>query len=350
MESVEGAAAPIRHDFEFRGSGREFFRIWILNLALTLVTFGIYSAWAKVRTRRYLYGNTFIAGHALDYDPSPWRILIGRIIAVSVFLAYSISVSIWPQTLGVFYVGFGLLVPWLINSSLRFNARNTSYRNIRFNFTGNYIGALVNYVVWPILGYGTLGLLLPRARKARDYFFINKHAWGGRAFETQFSTLRIYLIYLGAVALFLALAAAAMGGLVGVEALATTYKLPPLDSYLTVAIIGFYVIVYTIASTLIDIWVFNVSLNNATFDGRHKLRSRVSGWVMAWIVVSNFVLILLTAGLFYPWARVRQTRYETTRLSLDAASDLDEYTSDITNAKSAVGEEVAGFFDLGIGL
>jgi len=350
MASAEGAVAPTRHDFEFRGTGGEFFRIWILNLALTLLTFGIYSAWAKVRTRRYLYGNTYIAGHALDYDPSPWRILIGRLIALAFFLAYSISVSIWPQFLAGWYLAFIAFIPWLINSSLRFNARNTSYRNIRFDFTGDYVGALVNYVVWPIVGWSTLTILLPRARKARDYYFVNKHAYGGRPFETAFSTLSIYLIYIGGFLLFIALMAATIGGgfwLLGAMVKAKDFMKGP---YVMAAILVPYVLSLTVWSTFLDIMVFNISLNHAKFDGRHELRSRVSPWVMSWIVASNLVLILLSVGLLYPWARVRQTRYETTRLSLLAASDLDEYTSELSAARSAIGEEVAGFFDLGIGL
>jgi hypothetical protein len=50
---------------EFTGSGSEYFRIWIVNLLLTLVTFGIYYPWAKVRRLRYFYGNTLVA--------RPWR-------------------------------------------------------------------------------------------------------------------------------------------------------------------------------------------------------------------------------------------------------------------------------------
>ncbi|MDH4174015.1 MAG: YjgN family protein, partial [Betaproteobacteria bacterium] len=37
---------------EFTGSAREYFRIWIVNLFFTLITLGIYSAWAKVRKKR----------------------------------------------------------------------------------------------------------------------------------------------------------------------------------------------------------------------------------------------------------------------------------------------------------
>jgi uncharacterized membrane protein YjgN (DUF898 family) len=35
----------------------EYFGIWIVNLLLSLVTLGIYTAWAKVRRLRYFYGN-----------------------------------------------------------------------------------------------------------------------------------------------------------------------------------------------------------------------------------------------------------------------------------------------------
>ncbi|HEY1632928.1 MAG TPA: YjgN family protein [Rhizomicrobium sp.] len=347
---MEGENALIRHDFEFRGSGREYFGIWIVNLALSLITFGIYSAWAKVRTQRYLYGNTYVAGHSLDYDPSPWRILIGRIIAVSAFLAYSVAVGFWPQTIGLFYIGFGLLIPWLINSSLRFSARNTLYRNIRFDFVGRYSEALVNYVIWPIVGYVSLFLLLPRARKARDYYYINKHAYGGRPFQTSFSTGRIYLIYLGGVALFLGLGALLVAVSAWADAATGDFKTVPFGDYLGFAVLPLYFIVYTAAVTFIDIMVFNLTVNHTTFDERHKLASRVSPWMVTWIVVTNFLLTLLTIGLFYPFGRVRLTRYQTERLSLMAASDLDEYTSELSRANSAIGEEVAGFFDLGIGL
>ena len=47
---------------QFTGSGSEYFKIWIVNVLLTIVTLGIYSAWAKVRRLRYFYNNTRFAG------------------------------------------------------------------------------------------------------------------------------------------------------------------------------------------------------------------------------------------------------------------------------------------------
>src|SRR5438309_3489747 len=93
FDEMQATAGLRRHQFAFRGTGSEYFGIWIVNLLLTIITLGIYGAWAKVRTWRYFYANTFIGEHALDYHASPIRILIGRLIAVGVLVAYAVSVS-----------------------------------------------------------------------------------------------------------------------------------------------------------------------------------------------------------------------------------------------------------------
>ena len=51
----EGNSAPATsiEPFRFTGTAREYFGIWIVNILLTIVTLGIYSAWAKVRRMRY---------------------------------------------------------------------------------------------------------------------------------------------------------------------------------------------------------------------------------------------------------------------------------------------------------
>ena len=53
---MQGHASEL--SLEFHGSAREYFRIWIVNLCLTLLTFGIFSAWAKVRKKRFAYSHT----------------------------------------------------------------------------------------------------------------------------------------------------------------------------------------------------------------------------------------------------------------------------------------------------
>src|SRR5437016_7810713 len=86
LDADEGLVQP-----EFTGTAAEYFRVWIVNLFFTLATLGIYSAWAKVRKRRYFYGSTRLDGDSFDYFASPKAILNGRIIAVAIFAIYALA-------------------------------------------------------------------------------------------------------------------------------------------------------------------------------------------------------------------------------------------------------------------
>src|SRR5260221_8895074 len=83
--------------FQFTGKAREYFGIWIVNLFLTIVSLGIYSAWAKVRKKRYFYGNTWVAGANFDYHGNPVAILKGRIVAFGAFAAYTLAGHYSPK-------------------------------------------------------------------------------------------------------------------------------------------------------------------------------------------------------------------------------------------------------------
>ena len=72
----------------FNGKAGEYFGIWIVNLLLTLITFGVYSPWAKVRRKKYFYNNTLIDNVGFDYHAKPIAILKGRAIAFVLFLGY----------------------------------------------------------------------------------------------------------------------------------------------------------------------------------------------------------------------------------------------------------------------
>lgn len=50
-----GTGAGVFKPIEFTGTAGEYFGIWIVNILLTIVTVGFYSAWAKVRRKRYFY-------------------------------------------------------------------------------------------------------------------------------------------------------------------------------------------------------------------------------------------------------------------------------------------------------
>ena len=109
-------------------------------------------------------------------------------------------------------------------------------------------------------------------------------------------------------------------------------------------------VAFIVLGIAIATMVFNLVISNTVLDGRHKLGAHLSALRVAWIMITNIILTMLTLGIFYPWAQVRIARYRVEHLSLEAASDLDEFTSETFGTQNAVGEEIAGFFDLDFGL
>ncbi|MGL4599852.1 MAG: YjgN family protein, partial [Bacteroidia bacterium] len=152
------AEAQPSQPFRFTGSGAEYFKIWIVNILLTIVTLGIYSAWAKVRRLRYFYNNTKFAGSNFDFHGSPIAILKGRIIGVVVLFLIFLSANISPILYGILLLLFLAALPWLVTRSLKFHMANSSYRNLRFRFLGETKDAYVAFFV-PILALIGLGVV-----------------------------------------------------------------------------------------------------------------------------------------------------------------------------------------------
>ena len=137
--------------FEFTGSGGEYFRIWIVNILLTLLTLGIYSAWATVRKRRYFYGNTRLAGAEFEYLATPRMILKGRLIAIAVLILYFGLGQFYPVAAGVVALVFLLAMPWIVWNSMRFQTRMSQYRNVRFDFSGRLRPVIFYMLILPVI-------------------------------------------------------------------------------------------------------------------------------------------------------------------------------------------------------
>ena len=140
---------PLQARIRFTGSGAEYFRIWVVNLALTVLTLGLYGAWAKVRRLQYFYQHTELDGAVFDYTASPVAILRGRVVAVLLLVLYTLSFEHSAHAgLAVTMLLFAGL-PYLLWQSNRFKARNTRYRGLAFGFDGTLQDAYKVYL--PVL-------------------------------------------------------------------------------------------------------------------------------------------------------------------------------------------------------
>jgi hypothetical protein len=160
-DSSSSPVARVNVPFEFRATGSEYFRIWIVNLLLTIVTLGIYSAWAKVRRLRYFYGSTLLDGHSFEYHATPLAILKGRLLVFAAYVVFLVVTQMYPLSALLFLVFFIFAVPWIIMRARLFQMRMTSYRNLRFNFHGTYGGAMSAFVGWYFIVILTIGIVFP---------------------------------------------------------------------------------------------------------------------------------------------------------------------------------------------
>jgi uncharacterized membrane protein YjgN (DUF898 family) len=145
------AAPPggYRLAMRFTGSGSEYFRIWIVNLLLILVTIGLYYPFAKVRRLRYFYGNTQLGGEEFDFHGNPWRMLRGFLLMAAFAGAYALGsrASAWAALVAL--VAMAAIWPALFRASMQFRLANTSWRGLRFQFLGTTADAY--RAMWPML-------------------------------------------------------------------------------------------------------------------------------------------------------------------------------------------------------
>lgn len=349
---------PRRHRLHFGGSGGEYFRIWYVNLILTVVTVGIYAAWAKVRTRRYLYAHTRLADLPFDYLAEPLSLLKGNLIVAVGVILYTATNYLSPKSSAVVALLFALATPFLIYKSLRFFAHNTSYRNLRCRFHGGLGECYRLYLLMPVLIPLTLGLILPYWAFRRQRYFYANLAYGDHRPEVAVTSGALYRYY--GLALLLSLLIVGSGvGLGGALAWAVGTQAgladrPELRQQVVMGVTlvcgyGASLLVYTVVGQYLKARTMNCFLNNTRLAGLHMV-SAIGARRLAWIQASNLVLMLLSLGLLIPWATVRRSRYLLESITvIESDGELDRIGAAASLPESALGDAATDYFDLDVG-
>ncbi|WP_158966677.1 YjgN family protein [Paraglaciecola sp. L3A3] len=358
MENTETSVTPsidnhsIKHtsDVKFHGKAGEFFAIWIVNLLLSIITLGIYSAWAKVRTNRYFYSNTEIDGHRFSYLADPIQILKGRIIGVVLFGAYFLASAFSPIAALVIMLLLLAATPFLICLSIRFKMRMTAYRNVRFNFKGGFGEAFIMFILLPIASMFTLYLALPWVLKKMDEFIYSNVTFGDKKVQTDLKTGEYYIASFGAffigVALF-AIALFALGG--SLAALKDPEAMKQMSSSLIILMVV-YVLVILLASSFYTARIRNHIFNHSRIEEVASFKSELTVSKLVWLHLTNFIALICTLGFAMPWAHVRSAKLYAQATQVNILEGADKVLVDASGSASAVAEEVAGVFDVDIAL
>lgn len=380
------------HPVVFTGSGAEYFRIWIVNLLLTVLTLGIYLPWAKVRKLRYFYGNTFIDGHPLDFHGEPRKMLRGTLIVGFFFLAYSYASDLSPLATLVSLTAFMIVWPPLYRASLRFRLANTSWRGMRlrmepaslrevylcltppnlllfapllyWSFGADHEEVLdvaqatgaPEMALWlvPTVSFGLFILSLPYFLWRMNRYRINHAAWGDMRMQFRSGPAEMYRLFIGPLLIVLALLALVVGTF---YLYFTSLGRGEADASVFVVLaflMPFLVLAVFLGQLLVKAYLA-AGLQNLLWSrtGNHQVRfkSLLSPWRYLGLQLKNHLLIGLTLGLYWPFAAVANRRMQLEAVTLRSRTSLDAVADQARRRETdAAGDAAADLFDVDLGM
>ncbi|HEX9620915.1 MAG TPA: YjgN family protein [Polyangiaceae bacterium] len=341
VEAEPPAPEPRELAFEFTGTASEYFRIWIVNLLLTIVTLGVYSAWAKVRNKQYFYRHTFVDGTSFEYVADPVRILKGRLLVAAV-LGAIVAAQVYSLALyAALLVALVLVTPWAAVKALAFNAYNSSYRNVRFSFRGKPGEAFALYLAMTFFYVITCGIGYPFAQWRLTQFVAVHHHWGDTRFAFGRRSGEYYHAYVVVLLLSLPLYALLFGVLVALIRGGETAE--PTAVVFLVTYAGLLIPAAFLRARLANLFYGGIGI------GPHQLSSFQTGKELLVLYATNLAAIVASLGLLIPWAKIRLARYRARCTRLYAAGPLYA-EAPIRHGETAVGDAATDLGDLGIDL
>jgi uncharacterized membrane protein YjgN (DUF898 family) len=339
-----------------------------------------------VRKLRYFYGNTQLAGHAFDFHGDPKRMLRGYLLVGALFALYGFAGQVSPVAGLIALVILAAIWPALLRASQRFRLAQTSWRGLRFAFTGSTADAykaLLPAFVAVILFVGVTALLSPDAEPDAAapapmpgwavallvvsmllfYAVMPYTLWLLKRYQHshyQYASVRtrfaagpgsFYGLSLKAAGLLLgAMLLLVLGG--AVMAFGAAGGPPSFGR----VVLGIVLMAVVYAAMLFTVYPYVVSRMQNLVWSRTQSRSlgfdsALRFWPLARLMAVNWLLVVLTLGLYWPFAAVATARLRLAAVSVTARTDLDALVSRGNNSMNdASGDAAADLFGLDIGM
>jgi len=393
----------------FTGSGSEYFKIWIVNVLLTIITLGLYYPWAKVRNRRYFYANSTLDSRNFEYHATGKQLFVGFLITMVFFIAYNLIAQVSPQGSIILLLVLFIAIPWLIWRSLMFNMRVTSFSNVYFSFEGQLGKAYINYLLYPfillLLMYGLpaaaffmgmddiataqamgegavvetsamLTTFLPIAmfvafivafyfyaviKKKNTEYVINGSRYGQGIFKTNVESKKFLMINLKTMGLsfLVMLILGVVVGILGGSDTIMMFSNPESMKHGRIPegfalAMGIAYLIMIFAMILIMSYTMTrqrtYTYENTFLDDKISFASTLRARDFSWVMLSNLFLILVTLGLAFPWAKVRMAKLMLENTLVDTEHGFDVYLSEKQEAQSSLGEQIGDAFDVDVGV
>ena len=378
---------------EFSGSGGEFFRVWIVNLLLTIVTLGFYTPFARRRTAQYFYSHTLVADSPLEFTAQQRKMVFGFLLLVVIYVAFKLAAETGQDSaVSLFLLAGAALAPYFWASAMRFRLGATRWRGVRLQFAASW--AEVYKASWPVFALALVWIvvvaafaawtdaapaggaavvrLLPKVpalawllvvggliasvlciiRLEFNYksLLVTKASIGaqaGRWKPAYRDFVRIWAatlgMFLGGALLFAVLVGVAVGGTLAAAASGKPLQAGTIIAFLVggIAFIFGLFLISAPARAYREARMFQLVWNNVGVStvARFKCKLRAKRYVM--LRVRNMFLTLFTLGLFRPFAMVSEYRMKTESVTLHVKGGLDQLVGQLVRQQDGLGDALA---------
>lgn len=382
-------------ELRFTGTGGEYFRVWIVNVLLTIVTLGFYTPFARRRTAQYFFGHTEVAGSPLEFTAQQRKMVLGFIILVVLYASFKIAAGTGQDTAAsLLMLGGAALAPYFWASAMRFRLSATRWRGLRLQFAPTWaevykaswpvfvialiwigvmlaFGALVEpmepatrgrpralphvpVALWLLVAGGLIGTVLCVIRLEFNYksLLVLRARIGseaGRWKPVYSDFVRIWLATLGVALVAIALVGAVLAGLFFAVAGASSWRGagPAAGVVLFFILVALAMIIGLVlgsspARAYREARMFQLVWNNVGVSRIARFRCNLSAWRYVGLRVRNVLLTIVTLGFWRPFARVSEHRMKTESVTLHVKGGLDQLAGQLTRQQQgSVGDAIA---------
>lgn len=344
---------------EQRADPKAFLALSLKNGLLNLVTLTLYRFWGKTEVRRRLWSSIHLNGEPLEYTGRGVELFLGFLFALGVialpFLLFVFAAQFFPPAIAglsvlLLYVFMGYLVGFGRFTAFRYLASRTVWRGVRFHLKGS-----ANAYAWKFLGYIGLsvisgGWFWPAAERRLSGELWNSLRFGDKAFRYDIDRARsrepIYWAYV--LSGFLTLFGYLVFGLLvfllmpqgfgqeGTEpSLADTAKIY-LALLLASPVFAIAIAPYQAAS--LRTVVVGIKIEQV------QTRIDIKWWQMAWLYLSNILLVVLSLGFLMPFVQARTSSFLINKVRADGEANFTDVRQAPEGART--GEGLADAFGL----
>lgn len=350
----------------YKGQTGSVYKIWLLNIFLTVITLGIYSFWGKTRLRRYITGCFNLGGDHFEYTGTGKELFVGFLKVLPVVIAlYAGAFFLPPQMVVILYLPILYLIPVAIFMAMRYRLNRLTWRGIRARLTGSPF-RFGGFALWRMfLNIVSFGILIP-ASDIATYGYIANRAGVGNVRAT-FDGKAAALIRTHIITLVLSVvgAAAISGAIMGMAFLgvpsaedgdmgARQHYAQVMAQVMSGAI--FMSILLSVGFVMMVRSYYHAALMREKMRGltlgKLRFKCTATGLDVLKLRLGNLLIIVFTLGLGFPFVIQRRMRFMAKVLMV--GGDLDDaQMMQAAREKGAAGEGLDDLFgidaDLGIG-